>query len=100
MRTDHDFSVDQFIAEAPALRRLDDIAAGVRIPMHEMSVQDAHVRLMYLRYQAMWLEPDFGVNAMRAFRVQDSSEEMAWRVGGAQCGGADPKEQDGARPRP
>jgi hypothetical protein len=73
----HDFSVDQFIAEASTLRWLDCIAAGVRIPVHEMSMQDAQVRLMHLRDQAMGLEPDFGVNPMRASGMEDSAKAMA-----------------------
>lgn len=71
MRMDHDFPIDQFIAEAPTLRWFDGITAGMRIPVHEVRMQNAHVRRMHLRYQAMRREPDFGVNAMRASRVEN-----------------------------
>ncbi|GLQ46033.1 hypothetical protein GCM10007862_10840 [Dyella lipolytica] len=74
MRVDHDLTIHQFIAKASTLRWFDGITAGVRIPVHEMRMQNAHVRLMHLRYQAMRLEPDFGVNAMRASRVENSSK--------------------------
>lgn len=46
---DHDFSVDQLIAKAPALRWIDGVAAGVRVPVHKMGVQYAHVGLMHPR---------------------------------------------------
>lgn len=83
MRVDHDFPVNQFIAKPPAGGRFDGIAATVRIPMHEMGMQNAHVRLMHLRNQAMGLEPDFCVNPMWASGVKDSPEEMARGVRGA-----------------
>lgn len=78
---DHDFPIDQFIAKAAALRRFDGVAAGMRIPMYEVSLQDTHVGLVHSRYQAMGLEPDFGVHAMRASRVKNPSKLRAWSVG-------------------
>ena len=94
MRTDHDFPVDQFIAEASTLRRLDGVSAGVRITMHEAGMQDTQVRPMHLRDQAMWLKPDFGVNPMRTSGVEDSIEERGRSRRRAKCGGADTQKHD------
>ena len=74
MRTDHNFPVDKFIAEASTLRRLDGVSAGVRITVHEAGMQDTQVRPMHLHDQAMWLKPDFGVNPMGTSGVEDSIE--------------------------
>jgi len=79
MRMNHDFPIDQLIAEASALRRFDGIAASVRIPVHEVGMQHADVRPMHLGDQAMRLEPDFGVNAVRTACVQNAIEERSRR---------------------
>ena len=94
MRTDHDFPVDQFIAEASTLRRLDGVSAGVRITVHEAGMQDTQVRPMHLRDQAMWLKPDFGVNPMGTSGVQDAIEERGGRRRRAKCGGANTQKHD------
>jgi len=99
MRTDHDFPVDQFIAETSTLRRLDGVSAGVRITVHEVGMQDTRVRPMHLRDQAMWLEPDFGVNPMGTSGVEDSIEKRGRSSRCAKCRGADTQKHD-SDPRP
>lgn len=74
MRVDHNFPVNQLIAETTAGGWLNGIAAAVWIPMHEMRVQDAQVRLMHLCDQAMGLEPNFRVNAMWPASAENPSE--------------------------
>jgi hypothetical protein len=74
MRVDHNFPIDQFIAEASTLRWFDGITAGMRVSVHKVRIQDAHVRLMHPRYQAMRLELDFGVDPMRTSRVEQASK--------------------------
>jgi hypothetical protein len=88
---DNDFPADQLIAEATTLRCLDGVAAGVRIPVHQMGMQDAHVGLMHLRDQAVWRKADIGVNPVRAPSMEDTFEKRARGVRGAYSSEADPK---------
>jgi hypothetical protein len=93
-----DFTINEFIAKAPTLGRIDGVVAGVRIPVHEAGVQDAHVRLMHPRLQVMRPESDFRVNPLRPPGVENPAEDR--RGGrGAQGGGADHQKQ-GRNPRP
>ncbi len=94
MRVDHDFPVDQFVAEASTPMRLDGVSAGVRITVHEAGMQDTHVRPMHLHDQAMWLEPDFGVNPVGTSGVEDAIEEKGRSVWCAKRGGADTQKHD------
>lgn len=95
MRTDHDFSIDQLIAEAPTLRRLDGVAADMRIAVHEMRMKHAHVGFMHARGQAVRLELDVGVDPARPTGVECSAKHGAGSVGGALCIGADAKGKRG-----
>src|SRR5581483_9489407 len=92
-RMDHDFAAHQLVAEAPTLWRLDGVAAGVWVPMHEVGMQDAHMGLMYLDDQAMWRKADIGRNPVRAARMEDALENRSRRVRGGQGGEAGPKQQ-------
>jgi len=83
MRMDHDFPIDQFIAEASTLRRVDRITAAMWVAVHKMRMQNARVRFMHPRDQAMRLEADFGVDAMRTTRVEDACEGRTRRRRGA-----------------
>lgn len=49
--------------------------------MHEVRTQDAHLRRMHPRYQAMRLEADVGVDAMWSARLEDPSKCRARCVG-------------------
>jgi hypothetical protein len=82
---DNNFSVDELVAEASAVGWFDGVAAAVWVAVHEVRMQDTHVRRVHLRHQAMRLEPDFGVNPMRASRMKDPSEERGWRLRRAHC---------------
>lgn len=96
MRMDHDFSIDQFIAEAAAFRWVDRIAAGVRVSMHKAGTQYAHVRLVHAHDEAMGLEPDLRVDPLGTTCVKDSREDRRWRRLGAKRDGADAKQQKGS----
>ena len=95
MRTNHDFTVDQFIAKMPALRRFDRVVASVWITVHEVGMQDTRVRTMYLRDQAMWFKPQLCINPMRTFGVQDAIKERSRSCRCAKCAGADAKKHNG-----
>lgn len=77
---DQDFAIDQFITEAPTLRRFDGITTGVRIAVYEVRTQHAEVRLMYSRDQTVRREHDLGIDPMRATRVQHPCEYRARRM--------------------
>ena len=95
MRTNHDFPVDQFIAKASALRWFDGIAADVRITVYKVGMQDTDMRPMHLCNQAMWLEPDFGVNPMGTSGVEDSIKERGRSSRCAKYAGTHAQKHDG-----
>jgi len=80
----HDFPVNQFIAQASALRRIDGVVAGVWIAVHEMSMQNTGMRPVHLRDYAMWLEPDVGVDPVWTSSMEDAIKERRRSRRGAQ----------------
>jgi hypothetical protein len=93
MRTNHDFTIDHFIAKMSALRSFDRVVAGVRVAVHEVGMQDTHVRSMHLRDQAMWLEPEVCVNTVRTSGVENPVKERSRRC--ANCACTDTQQHDG-----
>ncbi|HUB89146.1 MAG TPA: hypothetical protein VMA74_05380 [Dyella sp.] len=78
---DHDFPIDQLIAEASTLRGFDGITTAMWIALHEVRAQDAQVRPVHPRGQVARLELDFGVNTMWTARMEDPCKYRARRVG-------------------
>jgi len=89
MRVNHDFPIDQFVAKASALRWFDGVAADVRITVDQVSMQDTDVEPMDLRNQAMWLEPDVGVDPMGTSGVEDAIKKRSWSRRCTKCASTD-----------
>ena len=95
MRTNHDFPIDQFIAKASPLRWFDGVTADMRIAVDQVSTQNTGAKSMHLGNQAMWLEPDFGVDAVGAMGVEYAVKERSLTCRCAKRAGAEANKHNG-----
>jgi hypothetical protein len=92
---DYDFSIDQLIAKAPALRWFYGVATGVRIAVYEAGIQNTGVLSVHLGDQPMWLEPYFSVDAMGTSSVENAIKKRRRCCRCAQCADTDAHKHDG-----